>query len=154
MEGAPYLFEDRRRKTRAEENNQEELFEQIGRLKTEVERFKRNLDSSVDARRGLVEPRHAVLSIRRQCELLGVARGSWYYEPVAETTANLKLMRRIDEMYLKRPYFGRRRIGDELNVNRKRAQPTCTAPAGQRRRRGVRETSHDEWRQWRVRRAA
>jgi putative transposase len=31
-------------------------------------------------------------------------------------------MRRIDELYLKRPYFGSRRMGDELNVNRKRAQ--------------------------------
>jgi putative transposase len=31
-------------------------------------------------------------------------------------------MRRIDELYLKRPYFGSRRIGDELNVNRKRVQ--------------------------------
>jgi putative transposase len=63
-----------------------------------------------------------VLSIRRQCELLGLARGSWYYEPVAETAANLKLMRQIDELFLKRPYFGSRRIGDELNVNRKRVQ--------------------------------
>jgi putative transposase len=63
-----------------------------------------------------------VLSIRRQCELLGLARGSWYYEPVAETAANLKLMRRIDELYLKRPYFGSRRMADELSVNRKRVQ--------------------------------
>jgi hypothetical protein len=35
------LFEDRRRKQRAEENNQEELFEQIGRLKMEVEWLKK-----------------------------------------------------------------------------------------------------------------
>lgn len=70
----------------------------------------------------MVEPGHAVLSIRRQCELLGMARGSWYYEPIAETPFNLKLMRRIDELYLKRPYFGSRRMGDDLNVNRKRVQ--------------------------------
>lgn len=63
-----------------------------------------------------------MLSIRRQCELLGLARGSWYYEAVAETSDNLQLMRRIDELYMKRPYFGSRRMGDELNVNRKRAQ--------------------------------
>ena len=62
------------------------------------------------------------MSIRRQCELLGLARGSWYYEPVGETAENLKLMRRIDELYLKRPYFGSRRIGIELKVNRKRVQ--------------------------------
>jgi putative transposase len=44
-----------------------------------------------------------VLSLRRQCELLGLARGSWYYEPVGETAVNLKLMRRIDKLYVKRP---------------------------------------------------
>jgi putative transposase len=54
--------------------------------------------------------------------LLGVARGSWYYEPMGESAANLELMQRIDELYLHRPYFGSRRIADELAVNRKRVQ--------------------------------
>jgi putative transposase len=70
----------------------------------------------------LIEPTHEALSLRRQCELLGLARGSWYYEPAGETKQNLKLMRRIDELYLQRPYFGSRRMGDELKVNRKRVQ--------------------------------
>jgi len=70
----------------------------------------------------LIEPTHDALSLRRQCELLGLARGSWYYEPAGETKQNLKLMRRIDELYLQRPYFGSRRMADELNVNRKRVQ--------------------------------
>ena len=62
------------------------------------------------------------MSLRQQCELLGLARGSWYYEPAGETAMNLKLMRRIDKLYLKRPYFGSRRIADEFDVNRKRVQ--------------------------------
>lgn len=70
----------------------------------------------------MIEPTHDALSLRRQCELLGLARGSWYYEPAGETKQNLKLMRRIDELYLQRPYFGSRRMGDELKVNRKRVQ--------------------------------
>ena len=70
----------------------------------------------------MIEPTHDALSLRRQCELLGLARGSWYYEPAGETKQNLKLMRRIDELYLQRPYFGSRRMGDELQVNRKRVQ--------------------------------
>jgi transposase len=41
LEGAPDLFADRRRKQRAEANDQEELFEQIGRLKMEVEWLKK-----------------------------------------------------------------------------------------------------------------
>ena len=70
----------------------------------------------------MIEPDHESLSIRRQCELLGLARGSWYYEPAGETAENLQLMRRIDELYLQRPYYGSRRIGNELSVNRKRVQ--------------------------------
>ena len=62
------------------------------------------------------------MSLRRQCELLGLARGSWYYEPAGESAQNLKLMRRIDKLFLMRPYFGSRRVADELDVNRKRAQ--------------------------------
>jgi len=57
-----------------------------------------------------------------QCELLGLPRSSWYYVPAGETVENLALMRRIDELYLKRPYFGSRRMANALSVNRKRAQ--------------------------------
>ena len=69
-----------------------------------------------------IEPGHADLSLRRQCELLGLARGSWYYEPVSETAENLKLMRQIDELYLQRPYYGSRRLANHFQVNRKRVQ--------------------------------
>jgi putative transposase len=62
------------------------------------------------------------LSVVRQCELLGLARSSCYYAPAAETAENLALMRRIDELYLERPYFGSRRMADVLSVNRKRVQ--------------------------------
>jgi putative transposase len=62
------------------------------------------------------------LSIVRQCELLGLSRSSWYCSPAGETEENLALMRRIDELYLKRPYFGSRRMADAFSVNRKRVQ--------------------------------
>jgi putative transposase len=54
----------------------------------------------------MVEPDNASLSIRRQCELLGQSRSSYYYEPAGETPLNLELMRRIDKKYLKTPFFG------------------------------------------------
>ncbi len=65
--------------------------------------------------------------MRRQCELLGLSRASWYYEPVPETPDNLRLMRQIDEQYTARPYYGSRRMTVWLNqhgeaVNRKRVQ--------------------------------
>jgi putative transposase len=73
----------------------------------------------------LVEPDHAEISIRRQCELLGVNRASWYYQPVGETAENLRLMRWIDEQYTRTPFYGTRRITAWLRrqgheVNRKR----------------------------------
>ncbi len=67
------------------------------------------------------------MSVRRQCELLGLNRSSLYYEPLGETPENLRLMRMIDEQYTACPFYGSRRMmiwlgeqGEE--VNRKRVQ--------------------------------
>ncbi len=68
------------------------------------------MPSSIEARRDLVEWGHKTLSLRRQCELLGLARSSLYLEPIGESAENLMLMRMIDEQYLKRPFFGSRRM--------------------------------------------
>ena len=62
------------------------------------------------------------MSIWQQCELVGLPRSTWYYEPVGETAENLALMRQIDEVYLKWPFYGSRKIAEELGVNRKRVQ--------------------------------
>jgi putative transposase len=67
------------------------------------------------------------LPIDKQCELLGLARASYYYEPALETKLNLKIMRMIDEQYLITPFYGSRRMTEELKrkgevVNRKRLQ--------------------------------
>jgi putative transposase len=67
------------------------------------------------------------LSVRRQCELLGLSRASLYYEPVPETPDNLRLMRLIDEEYTAHPFLGSRRMTRWLMeqgeaVNRKRVQ--------------------------------
>ena len=75
----------------------------------------------------MIESSNSQLSIRRQCELLGLNRSSFYYEPAKETIENLRLMRRIDEQYLKTPFFGSRRMAIVLaeegeEVNRKRVK--------------------------------
>ena len=46
------------------------------------------------------------ISIRRQCDLLGVNRASLYYGPAGESYENLQLMRWIDEPYKAAQYFG------------------------------------------------
>jgi putative transposase len=77
-------------------------------------------------RRALVQPQHE-LSLRRQCELLQVARSGLYYQPVEVSPDELALMRRIDGVYLERPYYGSRRMTVALQaegreVNRKHVQ--------------------------------
>mgnify|MGYP000005786337 CR=1 FL=1 len=67
------------------------------------------------------------LSVRQQCRLLDVSRSSHYYKPVDASDETLLLMRRIDELHLKRPSLGSRAIAKLLSttdrrVNRKRIQ--------------------------------
>lgn len=50
------------------------------------------------------------MSIARQCELLGIARSSWYYAPAGETAENLLLMRLLDEQYTQTPFYGVERM--------------------------------------------
>ena len=85
------------------------------------------MPAAVDARRGLVEPGHAKLSIVHQCELLDLNRSTYYLAPAVESDENLRLMRLIDEQYLKTPFYGSRRMTAVLerggeSVNRKRVQ--------------------------------
>ena len=68
---------------------------------------------------------HPDLSVRRQCELLGVNRAGLYYEPLGESEENLLLMRLLDEQYTRAPFYGTRRMTAWLatqghEVNRKR----------------------------------
>jgi putative transposase len=72
-----------------------------------------------------VERGHAEISVRRQCELLGVNRSGLYYEPVGESEENLTLMRLLDEQFTRTPFYGSRRMTEWLAtvghaVNRKR----------------------------------
>ena len=62
------------------------------------------------------------LSIRQQCELLGLPTSTYYYQPRPESDENLRLLRQLDELYLQVPFFGSRRMAVTLNVNRKRMQ--------------------------------
>ena len=77
--------------------------------------------------RPLIDPGHAELSIRRQCQLVGLSRATYYRDPAEESADNLALMRLIDEQYTACPFYGSRRITRWLTrngheVNRKRVQ--------------------------------
>ena len=67
------------------------------------------------------------LPVTRRCELLKVARSTAYCRPGPVSHEDVVLMRLIDEIHLELPFYGSRRIRDELEtrghpVNRKRVQ--------------------------------
>ena len=76
----------------------------------------------LEDRRRWLDPEHPHLTVQQQCELLGVPRSTYYYQPRPESAENLRLLRRLDELYLERPFFGSRRMDIGLEVNRKRTQ--------------------------------
>src|SRR3954470_3729204 len=85
------------------------------------------LPAAVDAKRALVGQDSPHLSIYRKCELLGLNRSTYYLPPAVESEENLRLMRLIDEQYLKTPFYGSRRMTAFLErrgevVNRKRVR--------------------------------
>lgn len=75
----------------------------------------------------MIDADHPRLSVRRQCQLLGLNRSSLYYQPAGECEENLRLMRLIDREYTAHPFLGSRRLTKWLSVqgeevNRKRVQ--------------------------------
>ena len=50
------------------------------------------------------------LSLSRQCEILSISRSSLYHRPKGENAESLALMRTLDELYLKHPYYGSRQM--------------------------------------------
>lgn len=66
------------------------------------------------------------IPVKRQAELLGIARSTVYYQPVVDPYS-LELMHLIDDEYTKTPFYGSRRMREALKrkgyfVNRKRIQ--------------------------------
>jgi putative transposase len=58
----------------------------------------------------VIEPDHPQISIARQCDLVGLPRSTYYYQPWGESPENLHLMRLLDEQYPETPYYGSRRM--------------------------------------------
>jgi putative transposase len=68
------------------------------------------------------------LSIAKQCELLGLSRSTYYYQPIPASDADLRLMRAIDELHLEHPYYGYRRMTVNLNDSLNNGQNNDTLP--------------------------
>ena len=96
------------------------LHAKIGQLVVERDFFVESLRSlSLDRRKTMIDPDHPRLSIVRQCELASISRSSFYRQPTAENEETLRLMRLIDEQFLRR-----------LGTARGRWRGICAATAG------------------------
>ncbi|MDP6180196.1 MAG: IS3 family transposase [Desulfatiglandales bacterium] len=92
-----------------------ELHAKIGQLTVEKDFLEFSLRTIGNRRRQeMVEPTNTNLPISSQCDLLSVSRSSWYYTPKGESPLNLKLMRLIDEQFLKTPFYGSRQMARHL----------------------------------------
>lgn len=54
----------------------------------------------------LVEKNHPKLSMRKQCEVLGVARSSVGYQAVPENPEDIRIKRLLDKIYMIDPCLG------------------------------------------------
>ncbi len=66
-------------------------------------------------RKAMIRRDRPDLSLSRQCEILAIRRSSFYYTPRhgangGESPENLALMRRLDELFLKYPFYGSRQM--------------------------------------------
>src|SRR5699024_2423431 len=86
---------------------------------------------TVSDKRTLVQPstNRKTPSIRRQCELIGLNRSSWYEQPAGlnESQENLAIMTEIDKIHTAHSFYGSRKLVVELGragygVNRKRVR--------------------------------
>jgi putative transposase len=80
---------------------------------------------SASDRRAKLDREHPDLSIRRQCQMLSLARSGVYRAPRSANDNDLEAMRRIDALFTARPFFGARRIAKTLSrdgfpIDRKR----------------------------------
>lgn len=67
-------------------------------------------------KRQLIKLDDDTFSIEKQCDLLDIARSTYYYEPCKENPWHLIVMQAIDKIYTNHPDKGKRRISEDLKV--------------------------------------
>lgn len=65
-------------------------------------------------KRSMVQRDHPELSISRQCKLVNLSRSAFYYTPVGVDAETLAMMKEIDRVFTKYPFFGSRQIAAYL----------------------------------------
>ena len=61
-----------------------------------------------------IERNHPKVSVRRQCQMLSLARSNLYYAPKGESAENLQFMELIDKQFLETPWYGSRQMARHM----------------------------------------
>ena len=68
-------------------------------------------------RRTQIDANNQDVSLRKQCELLEINRSTVYYKKRPTKVGDIDLLNEIRDIWLKRPFYGYRRITVELKEN-------------------------------------
>jgi putative transposase len=111
LQGLPEVFQQKRNPVDIDALTAP-LYQEIGRLKMELDWLKKNQVLTLEEKRACVEPNHPHLSIRRQCDLLDLNRSSFYSPPTVgtESSEKLEIMELIYKQYTDIPTYGSRRM--------------------------------------------
>ncbi|HHG3104801.1 TPA: IS3 family transposase [Vibrio parahaemolyticus] len=125
LENAAMIFASESQLSKDNTEEVDKLHAKIGQLTMENGFFGQSARSLDRAQRKLSLVKSTPLPIKRQCELLNIARSTAYYQPIGLSIEEIELRRIIDEIHLQYPFMGSRRVRTELakkghNVNRKR----------------------------------
>jgi len=69
---------------------------------------------SPDKKRSIIKRDHPELSITQQCKLVRLTRSAFYYAPVGIDDDTLAMMKEIDGVFTKYPFFGSPQIAASL----------------------------------------
>ncbi|MCR9821642.1 IS3-like element ISVpa4 family transposase [Vibrio parahaemolyticus] len=125
LENAAMIFATENHSGKESSEDVDKLHAKIGQLTMENGFFGQSARSLDRAQRKSSLVKSTPLPIKRQCELLNIARSTAYYQPIGLSAEEITLRRMIDEIHLQYPFMGSRRIRTELakkghSVNRKR----------------------------------
>lgn len=93
----------------------EDLAKALGKATVKAEWAVGKLKSlDLSNKKALIDSKHNKLTISEQCEIVGISRSSYYYEPIQYSEQDIKIINKIDEIYTDRSFYGYRRIHMQL----------------------------------------
>ena len=117
--GTNNLIKEYKEETQKLKEKNEQLAKTVGNLTVEKEYLEGKLKNSVsfDERKEIIDSESKNLSIKKQCELSGVSKSTHYYKnkPKFSSPEEIELLNTIDEIYMKFPVYGYRRMLTAVN---------------------------------------